>query len=65
VALRTTCVVQTISLEFMGLIRQTPPIAPALSSGLTTPDDGLLLASRLSYSGVVVLEVVRGERVLD
>jgi hypothetical protein len=30
-ALRTTCVVQTISWEFMGLIRQTPPTTPALS----------------------------------
>jgi hypothetical protein len=29
VALRTTCVVQTISREFMGLIRQAPLITPA------------------------------------
>jgi hypothetical protein len=27
---------------------------PALSRGLTTPDDGLLLASRLSYNWVVL-----------
>jgi hypothetical protein len=38
--------------------------------GLTTSDNGLMLASRLSYtigwySGIVVLDVVGGERVLD
>jgi hypothetical protein len=31
VELIMTCVVQTISREFMGLIRQTPPTTPALS----------------------------------
>jgi hypothetical protein len=54
VALGMTCVVQTISREFMGLIRQTLPTTPALSWGLTTLDDGLLLASRLSYNWLVL-----------
>jgi hypothetical protein len=54
VALKTTRVVWAISLEFIGLIRQAPPTTPVLRWGQTIPDEGLLLASRLSYNWVVL-----------
>jgi hypothetical protein len=40
VALKTTCEFQANSVEFMGLIRQTPPTILALRLGPNIPDDG-------------------------